>query len=211
MGTCRQRTSLPVASRSTSTFVDADEPLPVPHRPRGGCSRWSPRRRRRSWTSKGCAGGGFGHVEADECGAMNRWLAAAPSSEVLFNELGCAVSPERPRETGRPAPGRSTARSATSAGTACARSSRRTSRTAGRRRCCFDETTRTLLCGDLFTPRRGRARPRARRRPDHAGDGGPRTSSGRPASPPSTAPTLRRLGDLAAPHAGAHARPGVRG
>src|SRR3954466_13244482 len=27
----------------------------------------------------------FGHVEADECGAMNQWLAVAPSAEVLFN------------------------------------------------------------------------------------------------------------------------------
>jgi flavorubredoxin len=34
----------------------------------------------------------FGHVEADECGAMNEWLAAAPSAEVLFNALGCQVS-----------------------------------------------------------------------------------------------------------------------
>ena len=42
----------------------------------------------------------FGHVEADECGAMNRWLAAAPRAEVVFNPLGCMVSLERP---GRPA------------------------------------------------------------------------------------------------------------
>ena len=34
----------------------------------------------------------FGHVEADECGAMNQWLAVAPSAEVLFNGLGCMVS-----------------------------------------------------------------------------------------------------------------------
>ena len=34
----------------------------------------------------------FGHVEADECGAMNAWLAAAPYAEVLFNALGCMVS-----------------------------------------------------------------------------------------------------------------------
>src|ERR1700712_5306071 len=34
----------------------------------------------------------FGHVEADECGAMNQWLAAAPSAQVLFNALGCMVS-----------------------------------------------------------------------------------------------------------------------
>jgi flavorubredoxin len=35
---------------------------------------------------------GFGHVEADECGSMNSWLAAAPAAEVVFNGLGCMVS-----------------------------------------------------------------------------------------------------------------------
>ena len=34
----------------------------------------------------------FGHVEADECGAMNMWLAAAPSSQVAHGALGCDVS-----------------------------------------------------------------------------------------------------------------------
>jgi flavorubredoxin len=34
----------------------------------------------------------FGHVEADECGSMNMWLAAAPSSQVAFGALGCDVS-----------------------------------------------------------------------------------------------------------------------
>jgi len=34
----------------------------------------------------------FGHVEADECGAMNQWLAAAPSAQVAHGELGCAIS-----------------------------------------------------------------------------------------------------------------------
>src|SRR4051794_32015212 len=34
----------------------------------------------------------FGHVESDECGAMNLWLEAAPQSEVTFNGLGCMVS-----------------------------------------------------------------------------------------------------------------------
>lgn len=34
----------------------------------------------------------FGHVESDECGAMNLWLDAAPDAEVLFNPLGCMVS-----------------------------------------------------------------------------------------------------------------------
>jgi len=34
----------------------------------------------------------FGHVESDECGAMNTWLAAAPQSEVAHGALGCDVS-----------------------------------------------------------------------------------------------------------------------
>jgi len=34
----------------------------------------------------------FGHVEADECGAMNLWLEAAPDAQVVYSELGCEVS-----------------------------------------------------------------------------------------------------------------------
>jgi flavorubredoxin len=34
----------------------------------------------------------FGHVEADESGALNEWLAAAPNAQVAFGELGCMVS-----------------------------------------------------------------------------------------------------------------------
>jgi flavorubredoxin len=34
----------------------------------------------------------FGHVEADECGAMNLWLAAAPNSQVVHGETACMVS-----------------------------------------------------------------------------------------------------------------------
>ena len=34
----------------------------------------------------------FGHYEADECGAMNDWLAAAPRAEVAHGATGCNVS-----------------------------------------------------------------------------------------------------------------------
>lgn len=34
----------------------------------------------------------FGHVEADECGAMNDWLECAPAATVAFGELGCMLS-----------------------------------------------------------------------------------------------------------------------
>lgn len=34
----------------------------------------------------------FGHVESDECGSMNMWLAAAPEAQVAHGALGCDVS-----------------------------------------------------------------------------------------------------------------------
>jgi flavorubredoxin len=34
----------------------------------------------------------FGHLEADECGAMNLMLAAAPNAEVIHGALACMVS-----------------------------------------------------------------------------------------------------------------------
>ncbi len=34
----------------------------------------------------------FGHYEADECGAMNEWLAVAPRAEVAHGQTGCLVS-----------------------------------------------------------------------------------------------------------------------
>jgi len=34
----------------------------------------------------------FGHVEADECGAMNEWLRVAPEAQVAHGKTGCFVS-----------------------------------------------------------------------------------------------------------------------
>lgn len=34
----------------------------------------------------------FGHLESDESGSMNQWLAKAPDSQVVFGMLGCLVS-----------------------------------------------------------------------------------------------------------------------
>jgi flavorubredoxin len=34
----------------------------------------------------------FGHFEADECGAMNEWLAVAPNAQLAHGQTGCAVS-----------------------------------------------------------------------------------------------------------------------
>lgn len=34
----------------------------------------------------------FGHVESDECGSMNQWLAAAPNAQVAHGMIACMVS-----------------------------------------------------------------------------------------------------------------------
>jgi flavorubredoxin len=34
----------------------------------------------------------FGHVEADECGAMNEWLAVASQAQIAHGKTGCFVS-----------------------------------------------------------------------------------------------------------------------
>jgi flavorubredoxin len=72
-------------------LLDADQPLLFHTGMRGlfasvsaAASRVIPPERLR-WIS-------FSHVEADESGAMNAWLAAAPSAQVLHGELGCMVS-----------------------------------------------------------------------------------------------------------------------
>ena len=135
---------------------------------------------------------GFGHVEADESGAMNHWLKAAPNAQVAFGALGCEVSVNdyadrtpRPLEPGEVLD------------------------LGGRRMrwiptphvphgweagVFFDETTKTLFCGDLLT---------------HVGDGPPLTDADilGPALDaermframtlaPNTAATLRALAEL---------------
>jgi flavorubredoxin len=135
----------------------------------------------------------FGHVEADECGAMNQWLAAAPKAQVMHGALGCDVSvndmaDRLPRglvdgEIVELGGGRRVRYLSTphvphgwDAGV------------------LFEESTGTLLCGDLFT---------------HVGNGAPLTGDdivghaaeaedmfGSTAVTPQTAPTLRRLAEL---------------
>jgi flavorubredoxin len=91
----------------------------------------------------------FGHVEADECGSMNLWLQAAPHAEIAHGVMGCTVSvndladrPPRPLADGE----------------VLEIGSKRMRRLetphvphgwdAG---LYYEETTSTLLCGDLFT------------------------------------------------------------
>ncbi len=134
----------------------------------------------------------FGHVESDECGAMNLFLAAAPGAQVAHGGLGCMVSlddladrPPRPLADGE------------------------VIELGGKRvrhidtphvphgweaRVLYEETTGTLLCGDLFT---------------HLGNGPALTTDdiveaagvaedvfGATCLTPSTGATLRKLAEL---------------
>ncbi len=135
----------------------------------------------------------FGHLESDECGSMNMWLAAAPRSEVAHGALGCDVSlndmcdrPPRPMADGE------------------------TIDLGGKRvrhldtphvphgweaRVLFEETTGTLLCGDLFSQLGGRDVPLTTGdlvEPAMAAEGMFRASS----MAPDTAEVMRRLGEL---------------
>jgi flavorubredoxin len=91
----------------------------------------------------------FGHVEADECGSMNMWLAAAPHSRVAFGALGCDISlndlcdrPPLPLEDGE----------VLSLGTKRVRQISTPHVPHGwEAQVLFEETTGTLLCGDLFS------------------------------------------------------------
>lgn len=72
-------------------LLDADEPLLFHTGMRGlfpvvseAAGRVVPHERLR-WIS-------FGHLEADECGSMNQWLAAAPNAELAHTNLGVLVS-----------------------------------------------------------------------------------------------------------------------
>jgi flavorubredoxin len=91
----------------------------------------------------------FGHVEADECGSMNEWLAAAPRSEIAHGGLGCMVSlndmadrPPRPLADGE----------VLDLGGKRVRHIDTPHVPHGwEARVLYEETTGTLLCGDLFT------------------------------------------------------------
>ena len=91
----------------------------------------------------------FGHVESDECGSMNMWLAAAPQSQVAHGGLGCDVSlndmcdrAPRPLADGE----------VIDLGGKRVRHIDTPHVPHGwEARVLFEETTGTLLCGDLFT------------------------------------------------------------
>jgi flavorubredoxin len=92
----------------------------------------------------------YGHFEADECGALNEWLAVAPQAQAAHGQTGCLVSLNDAAD--RPP------RALMDGETIDLGAGKRvrfidTPHTphgwdAG---VLFEESTRTLLCGDLFT------------------------------------------------------------
>ena len=129
-------------------LLDDDEPLLFHAGPRGmfpmvseAIDRVLPVERLR-WLA-------FGHVESDECGAMNEFLAAAPQAEVVHGMTGCMVSlndmadrPPRPMADGE----------ALKLGAMSVRHFDTPHVPhAWEARVLYEETTGTLLCGDLGT------------------------------------------------------------
>ena len=137
----------------------------------------------------------FGHIEADECGAMNDWLAAAPDAQIVYNRLGCEVSvadlaDRPPRALGE--------EEVLDLGGKRVRLIATPHVPHGwEAQVLYEETEKILFCGDLFT---------------HVGDGPPVVGTdivepamaaedmfGATGLGPLTAPTMRRLAALS-PH-----------
>lgn len=91
----------------------------------------------------------FGHVEADECGSMNQWLQAAPRSAVAHGETGVMVSLNDLAD--RPPRVLQDNEVLDLGGKRVRHLDTPHVPHAWEARLLFDETTRTLLCGDLFT------------------------------------------------------------
>jgi flavorubredoxin len=134
----------------------------------------------------------FGHLEADECGAMNLFLAAAPNAQIAHTAIGCMVSindladrnPEPIANDGTIDLGGRRIRSIDTPHVPHGWDAH----------VIYEETTRTLFCGDLLT---------------QVGDGPALTGGdlidaavqaeemfGATCLTPQTAPTIRRLADL---------------
>lgn len=91
----------------------------------------------------------FGHVEADESGSMNDWLAVAPGATVAQSQIGCMVSiedladrPPRPLADGE---------ELDLGGHVVQWFDTPHVPHGWEAGVLYDMTTRTLLCGDLFT------------------------------------------------------------
>jgi flavorubredoxin len=172
-------------------LIDADEPLLFHTGPRAmfplvveAVERILPAKRLR-WIT-------FGHVEADECGSMNNWLAAAPEAQVAHGVLGCLVSLNDMAD--RPPRALADSEVLDLGGKSVRHLDTPHVPHGWDARVLYEETTGTLLCGDLFT---------------HLGNGPALTSNDiveramdaeaifRSTSlAPDTARVMRRLGDL---------------
>lgn len=91
----------------------------------------------------------FGHVESDECGAMNLFLAAAPHAQVAHGELGCAVSLNEMAD--RPPHPMGDGEVLDIGGKRLRNINTPHVPHAWEARLLYEETTGTLFCGDLFT------------------------------------------------------------
>jgi len=91
----------------------------------------------------------FGHFEADECGSMNEWLAAAPSAELMHGVVGCSVSINDMAD--RPPRVLSNGEVIDIGGKRLRYIDTPHVPHAWDAGVMFEETTETLLCGDLFT------------------------------------------------------------
>jgi flavorubredoxin len=148
-GIYRLSTFVPDANFMFNQFlVDADEPLlfhaglqglfPVV---REAAMRIVPAERLR-WIT-------FGHVEADECGGMNQWLAAAPGAEVAHPAMGCIVSVNDLAD--RPPRQLADGEVLDLGGKRIRNIDTPHVPHGWDAHVLFEETTGTLLCGDLFT------------------------------------------------------------
>jgi flavorubredoxin len=158
-GIHRISTFVPTVGPDGFTFnqflVTADEPLLFHTGPRGmfpliaeAVARVMPVEKLR-WLS-------FGHVEADECGSMNMWLNAAPKSQVVFNPIGIGVSLN---DLADRAPRVLADNEVLDLGGKRVRLIMTPHVPHGwEAQVMFEETTKTLLCGDLMT-QGGRSTP----------------------------------------------------
>jgi len=92
---------------------------------------------------------GFGHVEADECGSMNEWLAAAPQSSVVQSAVGCMVSLNDLAD--RPPTPMADGETYDIGGHVMQWFDTPHVPHAWEAGVVYDTTTKTLFCGDLFT------------------------------------------------------------
>ncbi len=135
----------------------------------------------------------FGHVEADECGSMNEFLAVAPDAEVAHGVLGCMVSINDLADR-LPVP--------LADGDVLELGVHRVRHIdtphvphGWEARLLFEETTKTLFCGDLFTQL---GDPPAMSTDDVVGPAAQAEDMfGYSTLSPKTGPTIRSLADLA--------------